>query len=119
MFWIAWFIIIVTQYCNDVCCGIAKSMCVCDLEHNTRPGDIGQNEFELDSEVNDIVQMQYSLLPYPPLSRNELLNEKEYYKAHVTPLLFSYQLQLEYLNHYLFQGGEDFEYVVYSNIYSS
>ena len=85
------------------------------MERTTRLGNRDQNELEVDYEVHDVVQKQYSFLPYPPVSKKELLAEEKYYKAHDLPLLFSYQLQLEYLNHYLFQGWEDFEYVVHPN----
>ena len=109
MFWVICVTIAITQCCTETCSGTSKNKSFCDLEHNTNLGDIDHNELEVYSEVNDVVQKQYSYLPYPPISRTEWLAEANYYKNHDIPFLFSYQLQLEYLNHYLFQGKENFE----------
>ena len=64
----------------------------------------------VDSEMNDIVQRQYLMLPYPPFTKRDLKNEEKYYQSSkdVSPLLFSFLIQLEYINHYLFQGKNNF-----------
>ena len=70
----------------------------------------GSSNESIDTELNDIVQRQYLMLPYPPFTKQDLENEKKYYQSSedVPPLLFSYLIQLEYINHYLFQGKNDF-----------
>ena len=66
----------------------------------------------LDNEVENTystVQMQYIDLPYPHIDESQLNAEKHYYEQNrnVT-YLFSYMVQLEYINHYLFQGKQTF-----------
>ena len=80
------------------------------------PNDNSKNNLDgissssIDSEINDIVQRQYLMLPYPPFTRKDLANEERYYQSsnRISPYLFSYLIQLEYINHYLFQGQNDF-----------
>ena len=80
------------------------------------PSGISKNDINLvsnssiDQEVNDIVQRQYLMLPYPPFTEKDLRNEEEYYQLpnNDSPFLFSYLIQLEYINHYLFRGQNDF-----------
>ena len=69
----------------------------------------GNNEEHL--EMNDIVQKQYLMLPYPQFTQNDLSDESKYYQSleRSTPSLFAHLIQLEYINHYLFQGKQTFE----------
>ena len=58
---------------------------------------------------NDLVIKQYENLPYPEVNENELLNEKMYYKnEHEKPLQIYPSTLLEQMNHYLYQGKENF-----------
>ena len=70
----------------------------------------GSSNESIDTELNDIVQRQYLMLPYPPFTKQDLENEENYYQSSedVPSLLFSFLIQLEYINHYLFQGKNDF-----------
>ena len=70
----------------------------------------GSSNENIDTELNDIVQRQYLMLPYPPFTKQDLENEENYYQSSgdVPPLLFSFLIQLEYINHYLFKGKNDF-----------
>ena len=85
----------------------------CDIKI---PVDISKNGIDvtpsgsINSEINDIVQKQYLMLPYPPFTKKDLENEEKYYQSsnRVSPYLFSYLIQLEYINHYLFEGKNDF-----------
>ena len=63
---------------------------------------------ELNRTYSD-VQMQYIKLPYPPVDETQLSAEKLAYESkRTTPYLQSFQQQLEYINHYLFQGKQTF-----------
>ena len=87
----------------------------CDIDV-INPSGISKNDINLvsnssiDQELNDIVQRQYLMLPYPPFTERDLRNEEEYYQLpnNESPFLFSYLIQLEYINHYLFRGKNDF-----------
>ena len=65
---------------------------------------------EEDVEMKDIVQRQYLALPYPPFTEAQISEEARYYQnpENTTPSLFSYLIQLEYINHYLFRGKHNF-----------
>ena len=87
----------------------------CDIDEIS-PSCFSKNDINIasnssiDQEVNDIVQRQYLMLPYPPFTERDLRNEEEYYQLpnNDSPLLFSYLIQLEYINHYLFRGQNNF-----------
>ena len=83
--------------------------CLNTRSHNANEG-IFSNNNEENLEMNDIVQKQYMMLPYPPFTETDLSEEEKYYKSsrRNTPNLFSYLIQLEYINHYLFQGKRTF-----------
>ena len=64
---------------------------------------------------NDTVRKQYSTLPYPAVSQEDLAQEKEHYKHHKRPVraygeirsrpaAIPYALTLEAINHFLFNG---------------
>ena len=67
-----------------------------------------------DSLTNDdIVRSQYSLLPYPAVSANELHTEWNYYKFKQgsEPYNMFFPFTFESLNHYLYQGKNNFRWV--------
>jgi hypothetical protein len=85
----------------------------CHLLHQTSQKtkeEVSRNNEE-HLERNDIVQKQYLMLPYPPFTQKDLSDELKYYQSleRSTPSLFAHLIQLEYINHYLFQGKQSFE----------
>ena len=59
---------------------------------------------------NDIVQNQYTLLPYPAVTLEDIEDMKQYYngnRRHL-PLTTHYVLTLERINHYLYAGKNNF-----------
>ena len=73
--------------------------------------DHTDNEYIFD----DTVRKQYMVLPYPPISETLMSQEKHYYRNNVNKIpINSHQFRdmtLNNINHYLFQGLEDFRYV--------
>ena len=59
--------------------------------------------------TNDLVTKQYESLPYPEVKEETLLWEKNHYSVEgKKPLLVFSSIMLEQMNHYLFEGNEDF-----------
>ena len=58
---------------------------------------------------DDIVRRQYKLLPCPPVPEKYLIREEQHYSAN-NKKIFShfYPLHLESLNHYLYNGRNNF-----------
>ena len=58
----------------------------------------------------DSVRNQYLVLPYPPFGQDKILEERKYYKQDIknNTLMINFGLQLEYLNHFMFNGKESF-----------
>ena len=77
---------------------------------------ICQNENHIKMTENNIVhqdyvQKQYKMLPYPPVSKQQLEHEITYYNktfAPGVPLITSIENDLETINDFLFQGKENF-----------
>ena len=71
-----------------------------------------KNENRMDEhfETIDIVQKHYMTLPYPPFTNEDLSEERNYYQTsrRANTKLFAFMIQLEYINHYLFQGKQTF-----------
>ena len=69
------------------------------------------------SSNDDHVQLQYLKLPYPKISYNTIRKEYKYYlNQNSNYYLSSYNsLELDYLNHYLYRGQNNFEYVFIFN----
>ena len=67
--------------------------------------------------TNDLVKKQYSILPYPTVGYDTIRREHMYYLSDNSnyPISSHYSLKLEYLNHYLYQGQNNFEYVFILN----
>ena len=66
-----------------------------------------------DNEISngDLVQLQYIQLPYPKIRQDTIEMEYKYYLGQNTryPVSSQYSMKLEYLNHYLYQGQNNFE----------
>ena len=59
---------------------------------------------------NDLVTKQYEKLPYPPVTKNELLREEEWYKKDKETLIITAKIStLPKSNHYLHKGNENFQ----------
>ena len=59
---------------------------------------------------NDLVTKQYENLPYPPVTKINLLREEEWYKNNKeAPILTVKSNTLPKSNHYLHKGNEDFQ----------
>ena len=58
----------------------------------------------------DLVQTQYSMLPYPLVTNKDLLMEKRHYSTFKksNPTVIYYTDTLENINHFLFQGNSNF-----------
>ena len=59
----------------------------------------------------DIVKKQYTLLPYPEISQKEMIGTRNHYNsefAHL-PYMSIVAQNLESLNHFLFQGKDNFK----------
>ena len=69
-----------------------------------------ENRMEGHFESIDIVQKHYMTLPYPPFTNEDLSEERNYYQTsrRANTKLFAFMIQLEYINHYLFQGKQTF-----------
>ena len=68
----------------------------------------------LDTLTNDDkVKKQYSLLPYPPISRKSLSDERNHYGSIKRNMPFNvyFSSTLESINHFLYQGRNNFRQV--------
>ena len=66
------------------------------------------NEYDVISD-DDKVQNQYKMLPFPPVPEKRLLQEEQHYKTNSSSMFsYTFQLTLESLNHYLYQGKNHF-----------
>ena len=66
-------------------------------------GDITKQE--------DLVQKQYSSLPYPAVRKSDFLEEQSYYKNDSLsniPYRIYPHIELEYINHFLYNGANNF-----------
>ena len=81
----------------------------CDLE-STYNSDLSRNTGDTTNQ-DDIVRRQYSSLPYPAVTEDNLFLEKNHYDRkleNIRPYGISQQLALEKINHYLYNGDNDF-----------
>ena len=61
-------------------------------------------------DENDRVTKQYENLPYPPVTKKELLVEAERYKDDQETLMWTAKSHtLQKSNHYLHKGNENFQ----------
>ena len=66
-----------------------------------------------DISSDDLVKHQYLQLPYPTIRNDTMEMEYKYYLGQNNryPVSSKYSMKLDYLNHYLYQGQNNFEYV--------
>ena len=73
------------------------------------------SEFGDTTTPSDLVTKQYEALPYPEVKDIQILTEKNYYeKEHKKPFMIIPTTQLEHMNHYLYEGNENFRYVSFA-----
>ena len=93
-----------------------------DKQYDKRENTVCRNNKHITTVENDIayedyVQKQYKMLPYPPVTNAQLLYEEKFYKTTATHKLAQITLidnDLETINHFLFQGKENFRYSLFS-----
>ena len=87
---------------------------ICQESKTLNLEDVDENKYS-DNSVsnNDLVQLQYLHLPYPTIRYDTIETEYKYYRSQNSdyPLSVQYSMKLEDLNHYLYQGQNNFEYV--------
>ena len=87
---------------------------ICQESKTLNLEDVDENKYS-DNSVsnNDLVQLQYLHLPYPTIRYDTIDTEYKYYRSQNSdyPLSVQYSMKLEDLNHYLYQGQNNFEYV--------
>ena len=85
---------------------------------NNRKDTDSVEGYDTQSE-SDVVRIQYSKLPYPPVTDQSLAKEKMYYDDNINPIraygamrnkpyFVSYGTTLEAVNHFLFKGKSNF-----------
>ena len=59
---------------------------------------------------DDAIRTQYSLLPYPPVLEEDFLRQQSHYNSDLRniPYIFYFQIALENINHFLYNGGNAF-----------
>ena len=75
---------------------------------NTHKSITESNEVDYFAEGRDPVRIQYESLPYPPIKKDELENEEQFYKTNSHFKSFLRSNALETINHYLHRGKESF-----------
>ena len=72
------------------------------------PSIVSGNEYT--DMIADPVREQYRLLPYPHVGMDMLQLENQYYNSNLRdiPLIKYYSSSLEYINHFLYEGNNDF-----------
>ena len=99
----------------------------CDIQFAQRDVNVKSNSAEIETfdtlSQNDVVRNQYSNLPYPAVTLKDLNVEKSYYdnkkwlvnaygELRVKPYWVTPGVTLEAINHFLFNGRNDFRYIV-------
>ena len=84
-----------------------------DTQHHVYLGSRYNTEYNKNGDTttqDDTVQNQYLSLPYPAVTIEELIKENKYYSSGKKDMPYeSYPvLDLEYINHFLYNGGNDF-----------
>ena len=85
-----------------------------DIKHTPNVNHMHRMHGDNEGREEDVVQTQYRSLPYPPISSKRKIDEAQYYQRGFqdVPFYRSHALKLEYLNHFLYQGGENFRYAI-------
>ena len=95
-------------------------------KNETEDIELGLSKFDIVSGFGDVLPEYWTDFAYPPVAAAQIKREQQYYaylgendscevdKCTVEkkqPLLYANDIHLTTLNHYLFEGKEDFEYV--------
>ena len=87
-------------------------------KNETEDIELGIHKFEIVEGFGDQLSAYWMDLAYPPVSPEQIKKEKKYYKylsngSSITekkqPLLYANDIHLVTLNHYLFEGEQDYE----------
>lgn len=94
----------VSRFTEDICANNEKQNCLTH-EYNWNATHTGDS-----IRQDHIVRNQYSSLPYPPVIKERLYKEKEYYRGSEgnKPYVINHPIVLENLNHFVFKGGNNF-----------
>ena len=95
--------------------------CKVQIQINNFIRGINEDVEEYDTFTqSDIVRNQYSLLPYPAVSLEDLALEKAHYHNNILPLAYGenrttpynidFGMSLDAINHFLFKGKYNFRY---------
>ena len=87
-------------------------------KNETEDIELGINTFDIVEGFGDVLPEYWTDLAYPPVSEDQLKRERKYYRylgegngtvEKKQPLLHANDINLETLNHFLFEGQEDYE----------
>ena len=107
-----------TRYMNHTAQNMNLNGQICDQVHignkENESKDLNPHIYHDFLTQDDIVRKQYSLLPFPPVSKHDLAIESMYYSRRkignnlVKPFTAVTAFTLESLNHFLFAGRNNF-----------
>ena len=107
-----------TRYMNNTALNMSLNGLICDQVHignkENESKDLRPHRYYDFLTQDDIVRKQYSLLPFPPVSKHDLAIESMYYSKRnignnlVKPFTAVTAFTLESLNHFLFAGRNNF-----------
>ena len=107
-----------TRYMNNTAQNMNLNELICDQVHignkENESKDLKPHMYYDFLTQDDIVRKQYSLLPFPPVSKHDLAIESMYYSRRkignnlVKPFTAVTAFTLESLNHFLFAGRNNF-----------
>jgi hypothetical protein len=87
-------------------------------KNQTEDIELGINKFDIVAGFGDVLPEYWTDMAYPPVGPEQIKREIKYYsylgEGNVTvekkqPLLYGNDINLETLNHFLFEGQEDYE----------
>ena len=88
-------------------------------KNETEDIELGLSKFDIVSGFGDVLPEYWKDFAYPPVSPEQIKRERKYYQylsendtgtvEKKQPLLYANDIHLTTLNHYLFEGKEDFE----------
>ena len=107
-----------TRHMNNTAHNMNLDGLICDQVHignkENEPKNLSPHRYYDFLTQDDIVRKQYSLLPFPPVSKHDLAIENMYYSKRkignnlVKPFTAVTAFTLESLNHFLFAGRNNF-----------
>ena len=94
-------------------CSSLRSYVIWDSHQSCKKHKHGSNFYENQDTIShdDIVVHQYSSLPYPPVNEHQLEVEKSHYMSNHSekyPFSMYHSITLENINHFLFNGNNNF-----------